>query len=108
LRSASSCFSHWLRRWPRRFEVALQKKYTTPLLPLIITLFTAPFALSLDKKNRVMTIGYAVGFWLLYMGIGNAFEQFGISGSVSPEIAIWSPLVLFAIIGLYLLTKIKT
>ncbi len=92
----------------RRFEVALQKKYTTPLLPLIITLFTAPFALSLDKKNRVITIGYAVGFWLLYMGIGNAFEQFGISGSVSPEIAIWSPLAFFAIVGLYLLTKIKT
>lgn len=92
----------------RRFEVALQKKYTTPLLPLIITIFTAPFALSLDKKNRVITIGYAVGFWLLFMGIGNTFEQYGISGTVSPEIAIWSPLILFSIIGLYLLTKIKT
>lgn len=92
----------------RRFEVALQKKYTTPILPLIITLFTAPFALSLDKKNRVITIGYAVGFWLLYLGIGNAFEQFGISGYISPEIAIWSPLAIFTIIGLYLMTKIKT
>lgn len=92
----------------RRFEVALQKKYTTPILPLIITLFTAPFALSLDKKNRVITIGYAVGFWLLYLGIGNAFEQFGISGYISPEIAIWSPLAIFTIIGLFLMTKIKT
>ena len=92
----------------RRFEVALQKKYSTPLLPLIITLFTAPFALSLDKKNRVITIGYAVGFWLLYLGVGNAFEQFGISGAVSPEISIWSPLVLFSIVGLFLITKIKT
>ncbi|CAN5722476.1 hypothetical protein BH20ACI4_BH20ACI4_00550 [soil metagenome] len=92
----------------RRFEVALQKKYTTPLLPLIIMLFTAPFALSLDKKNRVITIGYAVGFWLIYMGIGNAFEQFGNSGSVSPVISIWSPLAFFSIIGLFLLTKIKT
>lgn len=92
----------------RKFETALQKKYTTPLLPLIIMLFTAPFALSLDKKNRVVTIGYAVGFWLLYLGIGNAFEQFGISGSVSPEVAIWSPLIFFSVIGLYLLTKIKT
>lgn len=92
----------------RRFEVALQKKYTTPILPLIITLFTAPFALSLDKKNRVITIGYAVGFWLVYLGIGNAFEQFGISGFVSPEIAVWSPLAFFTIVGLYLMTKIKT
>jgi lipopolysaccharide export LptBFGC system permease protein LptF len=92
----------------RKFEVALQKKYTTILLPLITTLFTAPFALSLDKKNRVVTIGYAVGFWLVYMGIGSTFEQFGLSGFVSPEIAVWSPLALFSIVGLYLLTKIKT
>lgn len=92
----------------KRFEVALQKKYTTPILPLIITLFTAPFALSLDKKNRVITIGYAVGFWLLYLGTGNAFEQFGIGGYISPEIAIWSPLAIFTIIGLYLMTKIRT
>lgn len=92
----------------RSFEVALQKKYTTPILPLIITLFTAPFALSLDKKNRVITVGYAVAFWLVYLGLGNAFEQFGISGFVSPEIAVWSPLACFSIIGLYLLTKIKT
>ncbi len=92
----------------RRFAVALQKKYSTPILPLIILLFTAPFALSLDKSNRVITVGYAVGLWLLYLGIGNTFEQFGISGIILPEMAIWSPLAFFAIVGLYLLTKIKT
>ncbi|MEO6589440.1 MAG: LptF/LptG family permease [Pyrinomonadaceae bacterium] len=92
----------------KKFEVALLKKYTTPILPLIIMLFTAPFALSLDKTNRVITVGYAVGLWLLFLGIGNAFEQFGVSGFVSPEIAVWSPLAFFSIIGLILMTKIKT
>ena len=92
----------------RKFEVALQKKYATPILPLIITMFTAPFALSLDKKNRVTTIGYAVGLWLIYLGVGNTFEQLGIGGTLSPEISIWSPLAFFTIFGLYLLTKIKT
>ncbi len=92
----------------RRFEVALQKKYSTPLLPLIIMLFTSPFALSLDKKNSVVTVGYAVILWLLYLGVENTFEQFGISGFVSPEIAVWSPLAFFSVFGLYFLTKIKT
>ena len=39
----------------RLFAVSLQKKYTTLFLPLIITLFTAPFALSLNRKGKVVT-----------------------------------------------------
>ncbi|HEX8371103.1 MAG TPA: LptF/LptG family permease [Pyrinomonadaceae bacterium] len=92
----------------RIYAVALEKKYTTIVLPFIITLFTAPFALSLSRKGKAMTVGYAVGVWLLFMGITNTFEQFGLNGYVAPPIAVWSPLVLFTIIGIYLITKVKT
>lgn len=92
----------------RTLQVALEKKYTTPFLPLIITLFTAPFALTLNRKGKVVTIAYAVGVWLLFMGITNTFEQFGISGFISPKIAAWGPLIIFTLIGSYFLTKIKT
>ena len=92
----------------RNFAVALEKKRTTPFLPFIITLFTAPFALSLSRKGKVLTVGYAIGIWLLFMGVTSAFEQFGLNGFVSPEIAVWSPLFLFSMIGLYLLSKVKT
>jgi len=92
----------------RNYETALEKKYTTFFLPFVITLFTAPFALSLHRKGRVATIGYAVGFWLLFMGITGAFEQFGINGYISPKFAIWSPLLLFSLAGTFLISKIKT
>lgn len=92
----------------RTLQVALEKKYTTPFLPLIITLFTAPFALTLNRKGKVVTIAYAVGAWLLFMGITSAFEQFGISGFVSPKLAAWSPVMIFTLVGGYLLTKIRT
>jgi lipopolysaccharide export LptBFGC system permease protein LptF len=92
----------------RLYGVALEKKYTTIVLPFIITLFTAPFALSLSRKGKALTVGYAVGIWLLFMGITSTFEQFGLNGYVAPQIAVWSPLILFTIIGGYFITKVKT
>lgn len=92
----------------RNLEIALQKKNTTPLLPLIIALFTAPFALSLSRKGKVITVGYAVGLWLVFMGISSGFEQAGQSGSILPKLAVWTPLLLFSMIGVYLFSKVKT
>lgn len=92
----------------RLYAVALQKKYSTPFLPFIITLFTAPFALTLSRKGNVITIGYAVALWLLFMGTTNVFEQFGISGLLDPAIAVWSPLVAFAVLGLMLVSRVRT
>ena len=92
----------------RNFAVAIQKRYSTLILPLIIGLFTAPFALSLSRKGKVVTVGYAIGLWLLFMGITNTFAQFGESGSLSAATAVWSPLVIFAMFGVFLLSKVRT
>lgn len=92
----------------RNLSVALQKKYATPFLPLIVTFFTAPFALSLSRKGKVLTIGYAVGLWLLFTGVSSTFEQFGTSGYLDPKVAVWSPLVVFTIIGAYLISRVRT
>jgi lipopolysaccharide export LptBFGC system permease protein LptF len=74
----------------------------------VITLFTAPFALSLSRKGRVVTVGYAVGVWLLYMGVTITFEQFGLNGFLPPRFAVWSPLFIFSIIGVLLISKVRT
>ncbi len=90
------------------YEVALEKKYSTPFLPFVIALFTAPFALSLNRKGKVVTIGYAVGVWLLFMGFTNTFEQFGLNGFLSSAFAVWTPLFLFSLLGIILLSKVRT
>ena len=92
----------------RSFMVALEKKYATPFLPFIIALFTAPFALSLSRKGKAATIGYAVGLWLLFMGINSAFEQLGLNGSLPAVASIWGPMALFALLGVFLFTRVKT
>ncbi len=92
----------------RGFEVALQKRYATLFLPLIIAIFTAPFALSLDRKGKVVTIGYAVGLWLFFTGVTSAIEQLGLNGTLAPAVAVWSPLVIFTAFGMFLLSRVRT
>jgi lipopolysaccharide export LptBFGC system permease protein LptF len=77
-------------------------------LPLVIALFTAPFALSLNRKGKVITIAYAIGVWLLFMGFTNTFEQFGLNGFLFPSFAVWLPLCLFSLLGIVWLSKVKT
>jgi lipopolysaccharide export LptBFGC system permease protein LptF len=92
----------------RMFAVALQKRYSTPFLPLIIALFTAPFALSLSRTGKVITIGGAIGLWLLYIGSTSVFEQFGLNGFLPAGLAVWAPLALFSALGVYLLSHVRT
>jgi len=92
----------------RSFSVALQKKYSTLLVPLIISLFTAPFSLSLNRRSKVVTVGYAVAVWLVFTASVSFFEQLGLNGSIDPEVAIWGPLAMFSVLGMYFLTRVRT
>ncbi len=92
----------------RSFEVALEKKWSTLFLPFIIAMFTAPFALSLNRKGKAATVGYAVALWLLFMGITSAFEQFGLSGALPALVSVWGPLAVFATLGAYMMAKVRT
>jgi len=92
----------------RSFAVALEKKYATVILPFVIALFTAPFSLSLSRKGKVVTVGYAVALWLVFMAVMSVFEQLGSGGYVSVRLAVWSPVVLFSMLGIYLLSRVRT
>jgi lipopolysaccharide export LptBFGC system permease protein LptF len=40
--------------------------------------------------------------------LSSTFEQFGLNGQLSPEIAVWAPLAVFALLGVFLLSRVKT
>ena len=90
------------------FSVAVERKWSTLVLPFVIALFTAPFALSLNRKGKAATVGYAVALWLVFMAATSIFEQFGLNGILPPYVAVWAPLLLFAMLGVYLLSRVRT
>ena len=65
-------------------------------------------AKELIKKLDGIVSFYKIGLWLLFTGTTTIFDQFGVNGFLSPALAVWSPLVLFSMLGIYLLSKVRT
>ncbi|MBK9165633.1 MAG: LptF/LptG family permease [Acidobacteria bacterium] len=92
----------------RSLAVAYHKRIGLLFLPVVVAFFTAPFAISLGRKGKVVSVGYAVAVWLVFMGISAAFEQLGLNGSIPALLSIWAPMLLFAAAGLFLLSRVRT
>lgn len=92
----------------RNLRVTLDSRYATLAMPLVVALLTAPFALSLSRKGKSTTVGYAVLLWLLFTGASAVFQQLGLNGLLSPGLAVWTPLVAFSLVGIFLLSKVRT
>ncbi len=94
----------------RRFEVALQKNYSTLFLPLVIVFFSAPLALS--RRGRQGSLSFAltmvVLIWLLFTTAVGLFETLGTEGILPPVIAVWAPLIVFSSVGWYLLARARS
>lgn len=92
----------------RKVTVELERRNTIFFLPMLVMLLTIPFALTLNRRGKVVSVGFAVGLWLIYLGSVNMFENFGFNGSLHPQVSAWSPIFLFGLFGSYLLTKLKS
>jgi len=92
----------------RLLAVTLERKFSTIVMPLLIALIAIPFAIAIERRNRVTHIAYAVGLWLVFIVFSSIFVQFGLNGMLPAKIAVWSPIVLFAILGGYLISRIRT
>lgn len=93
----------------RRLKVALQKHFTVLFLPLIIVLFSAPFAVTFGRRsggNRTnLSLVYVFAIWLGFMAVSSFFEQLGNSGVLSDYLAVWSPVLILSSLGGYFLTR---
>lgn len=92
----------------RSLAVAYHKRIGLLFLPAVVALFTAPFAISLGRKGKVVSVGYAVAVWLVFMGVSAMFDQLGLNGSVPAWFAVWAPMLFFAAAGLFLLSRVRT
>ena len=88
--------------------VALQRKYAAPFGVVVMALIGIPLALSFGRKGTIVALCAAVGLSIGYWGVGGGLQQVGNLGLLPPAVAGWSPPIIFAAAGTYVLSRIRT
>ncbi len=91
-----------------RLRVQLNRKLAYPLITLVMALLAVPFALSMGKRGGLTGVAVAIGMAVAYSVLAGVFEAMGNVNALPPMLAAWSPDLLFALAGGYLLLRTQT
>jgi len=91
-----------------RLRVQLQKKLAYPLITLVMAVLAIPFALSAGKRGALAGVATAIGIGVVYWTISGLFEAMGNLSQLPPALAAWSPDLVFACLGGYLILRMPT
>jgi LPS export ABC transporter permease LptF/LPS export ABC transporter permease LptG len=91
-----------------RLRVQLHKKLAYPLITLVMAILAVPFSMSAGRRGAVAGIAVAVGIAVVYWTVSGLFEAMGNLSQLPPSLAAWSPDLLFALVGGYLILKVPT
>ncbi|MHB1223080.1 MAG: LptF/LptG family permease [Gemmatimonadaceae bacterium] len=89
-----------------RVERAL--KIAIPVTCLIIVLFGAPLATSTQRGGAAFGIALSLGTTIVFLLLIQLTKAVGGNGVVLPELAAWLPSMLFGLMGLVLLVRVRT
>jgi len=89
----------------REFQVEIHKKYAIAVACLIFVILGVPIGMMI--KTSGVGVAFSIStliFIIYYIGLVTG-EQLGGQGQVPPFFAMWTPNIIFAIIGVYLIVK---
>lgn len=89
-------------------RVQLNKKLAYPLVTLVMAILAVPFALSTGKRGSLTGVAVAIGVAIAYWVAAGLFEAMGNVNTLPAALAAWSPDLLFALAGGYLLLRTPT
>jgi LPS export ABC transporter permease LptG len=89
-------------------RVQLNHKLAYPLITLVMGVLAIPFALSMGKRGSLSGIAIAISVAMVYYVISGFFENMGNVSWLPAFLAAWSPDLLFALAGAWLLLRTST
>jgi LPS export ABC transporter permease LptG/LPS export ABC transporter permease LptF len=91
-----------------RLRVQLQKKLAFPLITFVMAVLAIPFSLRSGRRGAITGVATAIGIGVVYWIISGLFEAMGNTNQLPAIVAAWSPDLMFALAGGYLILKIPT
>jgi LPS export ABC transporter permease LptG/LPS export ABC transporter permease LptF len=91
-----------------KLKVQLQKKIAFPIITFVMGVLAIPFALSAGKRGTMAGVATAIGIAVVYTIISGLFEAMGNISQLPPTLAAWSPDIIFALLGGYMILKVPT
>ena len=89
-------------------RAALARKISFPFVTLVMTLIAVPFAVTIGRSGAMAGIGVAIAVAITYWVTSSVFGALGAGGVIPPQLAAWSPNVLFGAGAIYLLLTVRT
>jgi lipopolysaccharide export system permease protein len=89
-----------------RVERAL--KIAIPVTCLVIALFGAPLATSTQRGGTAYGIGLSLATTVTFLMLIQLTKAIGGKNLIAPDIAAWLPNMLFAVVGIVILARVKT
>ncbi len=91
-----------------RLRVQWHKKFAFPIITFVMAVLAIPFSLSAGRRGALAGVAVALGIAILYWVTNGLFEAMGNVNQLPPLLAAWSPDLLFALCGGYLILKLPT
>ncbi|MFB3814092.1 MAG: LptF/LptG family permease [Terriglobales bacterium] len=91
-----------------RLRVQLQKKFAFPVITFVMAVLAVPFALRGGRRGALTGVATAIGIGVVYWVTSGLFEAMGNTNQLPPFLAAWSPDLIFALAGGYMILKVPT
>jgi LPS export ABC transporter permease LptF/LPS export ABC transporter permease LptG len=88
--------------------VQWQKKLAYPLIAPISMMLGIPFAMLVGSRGAIGGVAMGIGIGICYWAVSALFEAMGGIGQLPPQLAAWSPDLIFLFLGLYFFFKMPT
>ena len=91
-----------------KLRVQYYKKFAVPVFAFIMALISVPFGFLVGNRGAMAGIGVSIGVAMAYYAVQALFEQMGNVNYLPAQVAAWSPDVLFALAGTYLMLRMRS
>jgi LPS export ABC transporter permease LptF/LPS export ABC transporter permease LptG len=91
-----------------RLRVQLAKKLAFPMITVVMAVLAIPFSLQAGRRGTVAGVATAVGIAVVYWTVSGLFEAMGNISELPPFLAAWSPDLIFALLGGYMILRVPT